>query len=211
MGRLFDLSYPVVDGMPVYPGDEPVVLRPRCTVLKDGYTAFSLQTGLHAGTHIDAPLHFLAEGEMIRELPLESFVSRGCLLDVRGEDPIGTKPEYMEVIREGDIVLLWTGHSAHWGRPEYFAQHPVVSEEFAELLVERKVKLLGLDLPSPDKPPFPVHRRLLGAGVFLLENLVNLEQLQGVPCFEVLALPLALAAEGCPVRVVARAIGKEEA
>ena len=210
MPRLYDLSYPFENQMPVYPGDDPVVLSQRRSVPKDGYTAYTLQTGLHAGTHLDSPLHFLAEGDMVGELPLDRFLGRGCLLDVRGENPIRYRPEYATLVGRAAIVLLWTSWSRHWGTDAYYAQHPVVHEELADFLVGRKIKLLGMDLPSPDEPPFLVHQKLLGAGIPLLENLTNLEQLAQVRDFEVMAFPLKIGAEGSPVRVVARAFRAKE-
>ncbi len=203
--RLYDLSHPYHDCMPVYPGDDPVELRLKRTVPADGYTAYTLSTGLHAGTHLDAPLHFVAGGQMIRDLELERCLGSGRLLDVRGEKVIGYRPEYARLIGPGDIVLLWTGHSAYWNTDAYFKQHPVVQEDLADFFIERKIKLLGMDLPSPDGPPFPIHKKLLHAGIPLLENLTNLEQLRDLPSFEVIALPLNITAEGSPVRVVARA------
>lgn len=211
MDKLYDLSHPFSSGMPVYPGDEPVLLERRRSAHTDGYTAYSLQTGLHAGTHLDAPLHFVADGQMVRDLPLERFLGRGFLLDGRGQNPVGYKEEYDTLIRAGDIVLLWTGHSVNWGTDCYYAQHPVLGEELVEFLIQRRIRLLGMDLPSPDGPPFAMHKRLLGAGIPLVENLTNLEQLQHLQSFEVMAFPVKIAAEGCPMRVVARAWnGKEE-
>ena len=204
MAQLYDLSYPFWVQMPVYPGDEPVVLRQKRSAAQDGYNAYSLQTGLHAGTHVDAPLHFLEGGQRVSDLALDRFIGNGCLLDVRGQDTIGCGPEFAELIMPDDVVLLWTGHSAYWGTEEYYTQHPVISDELADWLIARGIKLLGMDLPSPDGPPFAIHRKLLGAGIPLIENLTNLEQLSTLKSFEVMAFPLSIPAEGCPVRVVAK-------
>jgi len=202
--RLIDLSHPLCDGMPVYPGDDPVRIQQTRTVEHDGYTYFRLETGMHAGTHLDAPLHMVSGGVPISGLPLETFTGRGCLLDVRGQPVIEYKPEYVQLVHPGDIVLLWTDHSRLFGTEEYFAQHPVVSDALAEFFAARGIKMLGMDLPSPDRAPFGVHRRLLGVGIPLLENLANLDALQGEKSFEVTAFPLKVDVEGCPVRVVAR-------
>ena len=206
MSRIYDLSHPYQHQMPVYPGDDPVVLRETRSAAKDGYTLYALQTGLPAGTHLDAPLHILSEGRMIADLPLDLFAGRGRLLDVRGEDPIRCRAEYGSFVGEDDVVLLWTGHSAAWGTAAYFQQHPPVHEELARFFVQRRIKLLGMDLPSPDGPPFLVHKTLLGAGIPQLENLTNLEQLEQLSSFEEIAFPLKICAEGCPVRAVARVL-----
>ncbi|HPT83127.1 MAG TPA: cyclase family protein [Limnochordia bacterium] len=203
---LYDLSHPYQDQMPVYPGDHPVRLTLQRSVPEDGFTAYLLAAGLHAGTHLDAPLHFVEGGQMVQDLPLELFAGRGRLLDVRGQNPIAFRAEYAKLIEAGDVVLLWTGHSDRWGTDTYFSEHPVVHGELAEFFVARRIRLLGMDLPSPDGPPFAIHKKLLGAGIPLLENLTNLKQLAEADSFEVMAFPLKIAAEGCPVRVVARTL-----
>ncbi|EIC06005.1 cyclase family protein, partial [Acetivibrio thermocellus YS] len=88
----------------------------------------------------------------------------------------------------------------------HFNNYPVVDMEFAEFMVERKIKILGMDTPSPDKPPFPVHRLLLKNEIFILENLANLEALLDVEKFEVIALPLNIKADSSILRVVAKVV-----
>lgn len=203
MSRLIDLSHPFAENMPVYPGDIPTKLTQTKSVPADGYTYFRLETGLHGGTHLDAPLHFLENGEPISTIPLEKFMGKGCLLDVRGEAVIKYKDVYDSLVSPGDIVLLRTDHSAKYGTNRYYVDHPVVDEELAKFLVNKGIKMLGMDLPSPDSYPFLVHKLLLGAGIPLLENLTNLASLEGKIAFEIIAFPLRIPAEACPVRVVA--------
>lgn len=203
--KLIDLSHELHDGIPVYPGDEEFRLVQTKSAKRDGYTSFVLNTALHAGTHLDAPLHFLTEGSMICDLPLETFLGRGCLVDARGEMIVRLRPEHKSMIREGDIVLLWTEHSAKYGTDAYYQEHPVLHGEWADFLISMGIKLVGVDLPAPDNPPFPIHKKLLGAGIPIIENLTKLGDLAGLRGFEVMAFPLRIRAEGSPVRVVARA------
>lgn len=204
MYRLLDLSHPFWHAMPVYPGDESVSLTAEKVAERDGFTAYSLTTGLHAGTHLDAPLHFLAQGAMVKDLPLDTFMGPGVLLDVRGQNEIGLEEEYRSLVQPGDIVLLWTNHSEKFGGSDYYGQHPVLSPDLASFFIRQKIRILGMDLPSPDGPPFTLHKQLLTAGIPLLENLTNLKSLAGVHPFEVMAFPLKIRSEGCPVRVVAK-------
>ena len=204
MAKLIDLSHLLRDETPAYPGDEPCHLMQTRSVERDGYTSFLLNTGLHAGTHLDAPLHFVAKGAMVKDLPLETFIGRGCVIDVRGEVVVGYRPEYASLVEVGDIVLLWTDHSKWYGTEEYYGRHPVLNEELADFLVTRGIKLLGLDSPSPDRMPFAIHKKLLNAGIPIIENLTNLAELVSSSHFEVMAFPLRICAEGSPVRVVAR-------
>ena len=206
MSRLIDLSHLLQDNTPAYPGDEPCRLVLTKSVEGDGYTSFLLNTGLHAGTHLDAPLHFHAGGAMVKDLPLETFVGRGCLIEARGEPVITYKPQYAQLVEVGDICLVWTDHSTKFATDAYYEEHPILHEELVDFLIARRVKLLGLDLPSPDRMPFSLHKKLLGAGIPIIENLTNLVGLAGVGQFEVMAFPLRIRAEGSPVRVIAKVI-----
>ncbi|MDR0863182.1 MAG: cyclase family protein [Oscillospiraceae bacterium] len=202
--RLIDISHELSAETPVFPGDVAVELSELATLERDRYTAWRLNSGLHAATHVDAPMHLVRDARWISEFPIERFCGRGVLLDVRGENPILPRREYEERIREGDIVLLHTGWDALWGRDDYFERHPVVSDELGELLIARGVSVLGIDMPSPDFAPYALHKRLLAGDVLVMENLTNLGELVDVTDFEVMALPLKLRAEASFVRAVCR-------
>ena len=192
---IVDLSRPYFAGMPVYPGDPSVELTEEKQAARDGYTAYFLRAGLHAGTHLDAPLHMIAGGEGISTLPLSRFMAPGVLLS-------DTRTPPAREIPLGAAVLIETGMDGLYGDAAYYTRHPVISGALCEYLVERRAALVGLDAPSPDRYPFPVHRRLLGAGIPLLENLTNLAALRG-KAFTLIALPLPIAAEASPVRAAA--------
>ena len=192
---IIDLSRPLKDGMPVYPGDEPTRLSRIRTPKKDGYTAYWLRTGLHAGTHLDAPLHMEKDGALMDSLALSRFIAPGVVLHSCQSLPDRDIPI-------GSAVLLETGMDALYGTPAYYAHHPAVSLELCRYLISRRIALLGVDAPSPDHPPFPVHHALLQAGIPILENLTGLSALGDQP-FTLIALPLPLHAEASPVRAVA--------
>lgn len=196
-----DLSWPVTDGMPVYPGDRETRLTQEKWLEKDQYNAYAVCTGLHAGTHMDAPSHLLPNAPGMREMPLSRFIAPGILLNVRGQKEI-KRPSLWEGTLTGKAVLLFTGMEAAYGTEGYYSGHPIVSVELAELFVKEDIAFLGMDMPSPDLPPFPVHKLLLKAGIPIVENLRGLEGLTGD--FEVAAFPLNIDAEASPVRAVAR-------
>ena len=202
--RLIDISHPISPATPVYAGDNPISLIKRKCIEDDMYNAYELATTLHTGTHADAPMHITRDPRWIGDFSLEHFAGNGVLLDVRGEEQIGMKPKYAELIRPQDVVLLYTGYDAHFGEPEYFTHHPMMTQEFAEFLAERKIKMLGMDIPSPDRRPFEVHKCLMRADIIILENLTNLYQLEGISSFEVYAPPLRLTAEASLVRAFCR-------
>jgi len=203
MKRIIDLSHEIIDNMPVYPGDEAVKLYQDRSLDKDGYTSFRLEIGMHAGTHIDTPMHLLNRTTFINELPLDRFAGKGCLLDVRNEKIIDFKEEYVDLVKEDDIVLLYTDYGKFYGREEYYRNHPVISEELAEFLIRKKIKMIGIDMPSPDKYPFVIHKRLFENDILIIENLTNLSELLDIDCFEILVFPLNIKAEASMVRAAA--------
>ncbi len=199
-----DLTRTVDAQTPVYPGDPPLELRSVASFEADGYYGSWMASGLHVGTHVDAPRHFVKAGALVSELPLDRYFGRGVLIDAGGQTSVGDELLRGQRVERGDIVLVFTGWSARYGTPDYFQCHPAVSPEFARALVASGVSMLGVDMPSPDHAPYPVHQILLSAGVLIIENLCQLEVLVGAGDFEVIALPGKFEAEAAPVRVVAR-------
>ena len=200
--KLIDISH-VLDGhTPVFPGDCATTFTEYKTLERDYYSAYLLQSGLHTGTHVDMPMHLVPDGRHAKDFPPDCFCGKGVLLDVRGETVISMKPEYESLVCEQSIVLLYTGHDEVYFREEYFTRHPVVGDDLATFLLSRRIKMLGMDMPAPDCEPYVFHKQLLAAGIFVLENLTNLQSLIGLTSFEVMALPLKISAEASLVRAV---------
>lgn len=203
MGKLIDLSQDIIDNMVVHPYDDKVKLYQDKNLEEDKYNNFRLEIGMHAGTHIDTPMHLTKRKTFISEIPLEKFTGRGCLLDVRGEKSIGFKKEYTDVVNENDIVILFTSHSDKYGTNEYYKNHPVINEELADFFVEKNIKMLGMDLPSPDRYPFEIHKKMFQNNILIIENLTNLLELVNINEFNIIAFPLKIKAEASMVRVIA--------
>lgn len=204
--KLIDISHVLNIETPIYPGDYKLSLHKEKSLEKDSYTSYILSSSLHTGTHIDIPMHLVNDDRMVPDFTLDNFIGKGVLLDVRGEETISMKPCYEEMIKEGNIVLLYTGFDKKFKTEEYFTKHPVVSAELGNFLISKKIKILGMDMPSPDYPPFSFHKALLPNDIFILENLTNLQELVGISEFEVIALPLKLSAEASLVRAICRVI-----
>ncbi|MGQ7295983.1 cyclase family protein [Quadrisphaera sp. KR29] len=213
--RIVDLSHPVDDDTPVYPGDPLPRLSPATTVAVEGYNVLHVSMGSQTGTHVDAPYHFLDGGARIDELPLERFVGPAVVVDVRGRQPHG-RIEWSDLaphadrLGPGQILVLHTGWDAHWGSPRYF-DHPYLTGEAAERVVATGVRTVALDALSIDETVlggqpaggFAAHLAVLGAGGVVVENLRGLDGLRsGEPLLSVLPLRLA-GADGAPVRAVA--------
>ena len=201
--KYIDLSHEIKNEMPVYPGDKEVNLIKEKDYIEKGYNSFSIDTEMHAGTHIDAPLHMQENKSYISDYPIERFIGNVALLDVRGEKIIDVKDEYYINIKENDIVLLFTGWDNFYGKEEYYTEHPVVSRELAELLIKKKIKMLGMDMPSPDRDNYEIHNVLFENDIFLLENLTNLNKLLYNEEIQLFAQPLKVQSEASLVRAVA--------
>jgi kynurenine formamidase len=205
--KLIDLSHTLNADTPIYPGDFQIALEPYKRFKVDRYNAYLLKSGLHVGTHIDTPMHLLPDERMVASFPLERFIGRGVLLDVRGEGSIRMKEKYEKIIAPGDIVLLFTGFDSHFNNEKiYFHAYPCVEQGLVDFFISRRISILGMDMFGPDYPPFPTHQALLSQDIFLLENLTNLQSLVGVQNFEVIAFPLKIGAEASFVRAAARVL-----
>jgi len=202
--KIIDLTQIIEDGMPVYPGDIRASLFQAKYLNVNGYNDHRLEISMHAGTHIDSPMHLTDSKEYIYEVPLEFFIARGCILDVRNQPVIEMKTEYEELVKDNSIVLLYTGYDKFYGTTKYYQEHPVVDISFCKFLLSKNIKMLGIDMPSPDRYPFEVHKFLFENRIFILENLTNLDKLIGVLEFEVIALPIKIKADSSMTRAIAR-------
>ena len=205
--KLVDLSVVVNQDTPNYPGDPRIQIKATATLAKNSYNDHSVMFDVHSsGTHMDAPWHMIENGKTLEQIPVEQFVGRGCYIKVNDKKFDLAKVQQAD-IQPGDIVLFHTGMDSVYHELSYYANdRPAMPEEIAKLLVEKKVKMVGLDMCSPDLPPFPVHRILLGAGILIVENLTNLLELSGRE-FTVYALPVKMQLDGAPARVVAEVKG----
>jgi len=189
--KLIDLSQPLYDGSPNCPVHPPV----RSIFLRDhpecGWRVELLTLSNHSGSHVDAPLHKIAGGASLDELPLERFVGPAFIADVRGLPPSG--PITVELLRsklpaslEGKIILLATG----WGQKrahtnEWLFESPCLSPEAARWLVDKRINGVGIDHYSiggmRDAINPVVHETLLGAGVWVVEELRFSDEALAVP------------------------------
>ena len=182
---------------------------------EDRLNVTRLETVVHVGTHVDAPRHFYMDGPAMDEVPLERLTGEGVVARI-GKSPFGEitaddLDSISPVVEAGDILALCTGWAPLWGHEDW-GRHPHLSMDAAEWLVDRKVKLLAVDTPTPDLAydrrdadfDYPVHCALLKYGVLIAEQLANLETLAGTRV-EFMFCPIPLAeGDGAPARVLAR-------
>jgi len=198
---LVDLSIPISEFMPVYPGDPATKIEPKGTLQKDGFEDHYLSIGTHAGTHIDAPSHMILNGKTLDQIPLVTFLGRGVYIKIQNKR-FDMQAITSIRIQEGDIVLFHTGMSDRYTEKDYFQEYPAFPEELANYLVQKKVKIVGVDMGNIDHDTFSVHKIFLQNEILILENLTNLSLLENKQ-FTIYAFPLKLSLDGSPVRVIA--------
>ena len=212
---IIDLSRIIYDGMPKIPVLPDVHVR-RFFDLGKGHplNVTEIHLPCHAGTHVDAPVHVVPNGKSIEELPLDAFVGPGAVIPVEkggGEEVTAADLEGSGVpVDRGDVLMLHTGWDAKFESDEY-NMHPYLSVDAAEWIVERGVKLFGIDCITVDLPTplrskgfdFPVHRTLLGNDVLIAENVTNLGAIAGRKN-RIMALPLKVqGSDAAHARIVA--------
>lgn len=213
--RIVDLSHPVDDSTPVYPGDPEPAFTPATTIADDGYNVLHVRMGSQTGTHLDAPYHFLEDGARVEELDLGSLCAPAVVVDVRGQQarqPIMWEDlePYSSSLTSGVILVLHTGWSEHWGTDAY-ADHPFLDAAAAKRVVAAGIRTVAIDAMSLDETTdatnhpsgFAAHFAVLGAGGTIAENLTNLADID-FPDPVVSILPILFrGADGAPVRAVA--------
>ncbi len=208
--KLIDLTHPLTDGQPAFPGDPVPRIRPFATLAENGYNLTRFAMGSHQGTHLDAPFHFLRDGGTVDRIPLERLYGPATLVDLAPGGALGKgaviTPGMLQLhasaFEPGARVLLRTGWHEQFGSPAFFDGYPSLTIEAARWIAARKIGLLGMDMPSPAADPAEAHQALLGADVLLLEAVANLAALPRR--FTLAAFPLKLEGrDGPPVRAVA--------
>lgn len=193
---LIDLTYPITDSMKEYPGDPKTELE---KIDCDECTLYRLTTGLHTGTHIDAPYHYLENGSKVSDLNLEDFIGKAKVIESNEKTIDASEP--LE-----EIVIINTGWSKHWGSASYFVDYPHLSFEFSERLIEENVKGIAIDTCSVDKHGMDeIHRNLLKNNIWIVENIANSDRLKG-KCYKSYFIPLKIEAEASPVRAFVKEI-----
>jgi len=206
--QIIDLTHPMGHQMPVLPGDTMVELKISNQIVNDGYTNYQLTTGMHTGTHIDGPLHMISNQPQLSGFSVDCFIGPGILLDVKHQPLDQIMAHCLQYNLTGYIAIIHTGFSDFFNEHQYFKDYPVIDPILLDYLIEQKVKMIGIDTPSPDYPPYLYHKRILGAHILIIENLTNLKNLIGLSEFEIIALPLKIQADSSPARVVARTLNQ---
>lgn len=203
---LIDISQPVAQGIPIWPGDTEY--RPFWVMQMDrgdSYNVGSITMSLHTGTHTDAPLHFQVEGASVAEVDLDAYIGSALVVDAVASKVI-TAEQLKALPEPTPARLLFKTRTTTSETFDTDFCH--LSNDAANMLVQLGVKLIGMDTPSVDKfdsKTMESHHILTDGGVAILENLALHDVNPGV--YELIALPLKLVGmDASPVRAVLRII-----
>lgn len=212
--QIYDVSVPLSATTPTYPGDPGIEIKQWLTLANGDHANVSLlHFGVHSGTHVDAPAHFIEGGAKVDSLPLQSLIGAAQVVEV---------PDDVKVINESFVaancgqkcqrILFKTRNSNFWNTPEqgFRTDYTFIDPSAARVLVESGIKLVGIDYLSVEQfrsDKFETHHILLSNRVVILEGL-DLREVAAGP-YELICLPLKIAGgngDGAPARTILRTL-----
>jgi len=203
-----DVSVTVRHGMPHWPDNPPIILERAMDVSRgDDCNVSQLAMGVHTGTHMDGPVHFLGDAPGLDEMPLHATMGEARVIEIADPHEI-TVPELMpHDLQPGERVLFHTANSARcWSLPTFVEDFVYISETAAELLANVGVRTVGVDYLSVGgyhADGARIHRILMEAGIWIIEGL----DLAAAPAgrYELVCLPVKLHhSDGAPARAILR-------
>ncbi len=205
---IIDISTLIEEGMPQYPGQQPVNLDKAKTIESGGAAESLLTIHSHAGTHIDAPSHFILNGKTIDQIEPSKLVGLCRVIDLSGIDNLEIQVSDLSSteIKTRDRILFKTKNSL--GDRRDFENFISVSEEVARFLVDRGIVLVGTDFFGIEKrrnPGHPVHTAFLEKDIVIVEGL-DLSKVEGGE-YEIMCMPIKIkGADAAPARVFLKKI-----
>lgn len=203
---IYDVTVPISSDMPIYRGDPGVEMSLFKSIARgDTANVSHISFGVHTGTHVDAPNHFIDGAKRVHELDPAKLVGP-CRVVAIDKNVVEIEPELVGDIRGAERVILKTRNSGFWSEPEkgFRTDFTYITPSTAEYLVENDVVLVGIDYLSVEKSggeTKPVHTTLLRNEIVILEGL----DLRGVPPgdYELICMPLkyiGAGGDGAPAR-----------
>ncbi len=208
--KIYDITFPISAETPIYEGDPKAEIKTMSSLGKgDAANVSQICCGVHTATHVDAPNHFIEGTRRVHELELEKLIG-DCLVLELNENVLSIEPEHLKNLNGAERVLFKTRNSKFWNAPEkgFQKDFTYISPEAARILVEKNIKLVGIDYLSVEKfgsTDFATHKTLLEKEVVIIEGL-DLREVSGGN-YELICLPLKYiggAGDGAPARTVLR-------
>jgi arylformamidase len=206
--RFIDLTHPLMDRAGAFPNDPKLAVIEFGRVTTHKYNITQLVMGTHQGTHLDAMFHFFDDGRTLDQMPLDWFFGPAKVLHLPkpadGEITAEDLQKYEALLVPGARIILNTGWYRRFGTPDYFEHFPSLTLEAARYLASRRIRLLGMDMPTPGKQWYELHHILLAKNIeiVVVEGLANLDALPNE--FTFVGFPLNIKGrDGSPIRAVA--------
>ena len=205
--KIIDISVPIDDKTPLWPGNVGPKIKSLSNIENGSvYNETSIEVNVHTGTHIDAPLHFIKNGQSIDRMNLSIFIGSVFIVYLPDVREITAKDlEKINLPENVNRILFKTSNSLLWNRDnsEFEKEYVGITSDAATWLVEKQITLVGIDYISiaTFKETVEVHNILLKEGIAVLEaiNLVNVEEGN----YKLVCLPIKITnAEGAPARAV---------
>ncbi|HVQ56987.1 MAG TPA: cyclase family protein [Pyrinomonadaceae bacterium] len=207
---IHDVTVAISEDVPIYKGDPGVEVSPFKSIAGgDSANVSQISFGVHTGTHVDAPNHFVEGGKRVHEIDPEKLMGP-CRVVAIGDEVIAIEPEHVGDITGVERVIFKTRNSQFWSEPEkgFRSDFSYLTPATAKLLVENGVVLVGIDYLSIEKsgsPGHPVHVTLLEKEIVILEGL-DLRKVSGGD-YELICMPLkyiGAGGDGAPARTFLR-------
>jgi arylformamidase len=210
MNSWIDVTVPIFDGLVHWPGDPPVSIESVNDMGKGDLNNVSrISMGSHTGTHVDAPRHFIKDGQKIDVMPPDQMIGVARVIEIHHPNYVTLEELNGQNIRRGERILFKTGNSLHvWYKDRFDEDFVSISREAAEFLASKVLKVVGIDYLSvggyKDDGAY-IHRTLLSSGIWLIEGL-NLAQVRPGRYY-LICQPLKLeSGDGAPAHAVLRPI-----
>jgi len=203
-----DVSVTVRHGMPHWPDNPPVILERAMDIERgDACNVSHLAMGVHSGTHMDGPVHFIAGAHGLDEMPLAATMGVARVIEISDAHEITVEELRSHDLQAGERVLFRTSNSTRcWRTPTFVEDFVAISEPAAVHLAETGVQTVGVDYLSVAgyyADGVKIHRILLDAGIWIIEGL----DLSSAPAgqYELICLPVKLHnSDGAPARAILR-------
>jgi len=212
--RIYDVSVPLSETTPTYPGDPGIEIKSWKSLANgDSANVSLLYMGAHSGTHVDAPAHFIQGAAHVESLSLSALIGEAQVVSVPDSImTIGASFAAAHCQPGRERILFKTRNSNFWAgdNPVFHNDFTHIDLSAAEYLVSQGTKLVGIDYLSIEQfksRTHETHLALLSKGIVILEGLDLREVVGGI--YELICLPLRLAGgsgDGSPVRAVLRTL-----
>lgn len=204
--KLIDLSHPMEHGQQTFPFDPKLSIVPHGNTSTLKYNITQISMSSHQGTHLDAMYHFIDDGKTLDQMPLDWFYGETHLLRIpkaaKELIDVDDFASFEHLLKPGAKIIYETGWFRNFGAGNFFTEFPSLTQDAAKFLASKKIRMLGMDTPTPSYDWYEVHHILLGEEIVVVETLNNLDALPD--SFVFMGFPLNIKGrDGSPIRAVA--------